>query len=179
MRTGSIALLSSVVEEFGSIALESTNPTPIAARCTVFAESDLVHKAQIGHSRTDIIAGLCQAVVNNYLNNVGKGKKILPPIVFQGGVSKNVGVVKAFEDATGQEVLVDANGHLAGAFGVAVIARKKGVEQPFSFNLARTEFVTKAVNCGRCSNNCEIICVYEEGKLLDAWGNKCEKGKIS
>ena len=44
------------VEDFGSIALTSKNPTTIAARCTVFAESDLVHKAQMGHKKEDIIA---------------------------------------------------------------------------------------------------------------------------
>jgi predicted CoA-substrate-specific enzyme activase len=38
------------VEEFGDYALRSTRPTKIAGRCTVFAESDLVHKAQIGHA---------------------------------------------------------------------------------------------------------------------------------
>ena len=63
------------VEEFGEIALTSKHPTRIAARCTVFAESDLVHKIQMGHPKEDIIAGLCNAVVSNYLNNVGKGKK--------------------------------------------------------------------------------------------------------
>ena len=63
------------VEEFGDIALKSKHPTQIAARCTVFAESDLVHKIQMGHPKEDIIAGLCKAVANNYLNNVGKGKK--------------------------------------------------------------------------------------------------------
>ena len=35
------------IEDLGKIALKSKNPTKIAARCTVFAESDLVHKAQI------------------------------------------------------------------------------------------------------------------------------------
>lgn len=95
------------VEEFGHIALKSKTPTPIAARCTVFAESDLVHKAQMGYSREDIIAGLCKAVVTNYLNNVGKGKRIQSPIVFQGGVSKNVGVVRFFKEATGEDILVD------------------------------------------------------------------------
>ena len=55
----------------------------------------------MGHKKEDIIAGLCHAVVANYLNNIGKGKKIAAPIVFQGGVSKNVGVIKAFEQATG------------------------------------------------------------------------------
>ena len=72
------------VEEFGNIALTSNNPTPIAARCTVFAESDLVHKAQMGHAKNDIIAGLCKSVALNYLNNVGKGKCIESPIIFQG-----------------------------------------------------------------------------------------------
>ena len=43
------------VEEFGKIALSSSNPTPIAARCTVFAESDLVHKIQMGHKKEDIM----------------------------------------------------------------------------------------------------------------------------
>ena len=78
------------IEDFGKIALTSNNPTKIAARCTVFAESDLIHKAQTGHKKEDIVAGLCKSIVNNYLNNVGKGKKIKSPIVFQGGGSKSI-----------------------------------------------------------------------------------------
>ena len=166
------------VEQFGEIALTSQHPTPIAARCTVFAESDLVHKAQIGHKKEDIIAGLCKAVVTNYLNNVGKGKKIAPPIVFQGGVSKNVGVKKAFEEATGQPVIVDPNGHLTGALGVAILARKSKKENPFSFEIADMDFVTRGIECGKCSNHCEIICVYQNGQLIDSWGNRCENGAI-
>lgn len=167
------------VEKFGEIALKSKHATPIAARCTVFAESDLVHKAQIGHKKQDIIAGLCKAVVANYLNNVGKGKRIMPPIVFQGGVSKNIGVVKAFAEATGQEIKVDANSHLTGALGAAILAGKSGQEKNFSFSVADIEFSTRGVECGRCANNCEIICVYKEDELIDAWGNKCDKGAIS
>ncbi|HIZ24373.1 MAG TPA: 2-hydroxyglutaryl-CoA dehydratase [Candidatus Gallimonas intestinigallinarum] len=166
------------VEDFGEIALTSKKSTNIAARCTVFAESDLVHKAQIGHKKEDIIAGLCKAVVANYLNNIGKGKKIMPPIVFQGGVSKNVGVKKAFEDAVGHEVIVDENGHLMGAFGVAVLARRSGREKPFSFDTADIEFRTRGFECGKCANHCEIICVYREDELIDAWGNKCENGAV-
>ena len=109
------------VEDFGKIALTSKNPTPIAARCTVFAESDLVHKAQMGHEKKDIIAGLCQSVAKNYLNNVAKGKKIIKPIIFQGGVSKNIGVVKAFEDILGEKIITDEYGHLMGALGVAIL----------------------------------------------------------
>lgn len=39
------------VKDFGEIAIKSKNPTKIAARCTVFAESDLVHKAQMGYKK--------------------------------------------------------------------------------------------------------------------------------
>lgn len=166
------------VEEFGEIALTSKNPTNIAARCTVFAESDLVHKAQIGHKKEDIIAGLCKAVVTNYLGNVGKGKKIESPIVFQGGVSKNVGVKKAFEEATHKEIIVDPNGHLMGAFGVAVLAQRSGKENNFSFDIQKSDFKTTGYECPKCANHCEIICVFKDNKLIDAWGNKCDNGEV-
>ena len=182
---GTVSFLSSQahrlgvsVEDFGRIALTSKKPTNIAARCTVFAESDLVHKAQIGHKKEDIIAGLCKAVVTNYLNNIGKGKKITAPIVFQGGVSKNCGVKKAFEDEVGCEVIVDENGHLMGAFGVAVLAKKSGKEKAFSFDTADIEFKTRGFECGKCANHCEIICVYREDELIDSWGNKCDNGAV-
>jgi predicted CoA-substrate-specific enzyme activase len=167
------------VEEFGDLALKAHNPTKIAARCTVFAESDLIHKAQMGYKREDIIAGLCKAVVSNYLNNVGKGKKIKPPIVFQGGVSKNIGVVKAFEEAVKENVIVDDNGHLMGALGVAILAKNSKKERIFSFNIENIIFETKGVECRKCPNNCEIICVYRNNKLIDAWGNRCENGSIT
>ena len=165
------------IKEFGHIALTSKNPTKIAARCTVFAESDLVHKSQMGHKKEDIIAGLCYAIVNNYLNNVGKGKKIKPPIVFQGGVSKNIGVVKAFEDVTGYDVLVDKNSHLMGALGVAILS-KTGKEVDFSFDIEDIVFETKGFECTGCSNNCEIIRVIRNKEVIDSWGNRCPRGEL-
>jgi predicted CoA-substrate-specific enzyme activase len=165
------------VEEFGNYAIKSQNPTKIAGRCTVFAESDLVHKAQMGFPKEDIIAGLCNAIVNNYLNNVGKGKNIETPIVFQGGVSKNVGVVQSFENIIGSKILVDELGHLMGAIGVAILAREQGKEKEFNFNIQDIEFKTISIECGGCANNCEVICVLRNGKLIDSWGNRCEAGK--
>ena len=158
--------------------MKSKHPTPIAARCTVFAESDLVHKIQVGHSKEDIIAGLCQAVVNNYLNNVGKGKRIKSPVVFQGGVSRNIGVVKAFEQALGCPVIVDENGHLMGAIGAAILARRNPVRRVFDFAMRNVEFTTREVVCGHCPNHCEIIVVSRDGKQIDSWGNRCERGAI-
>ena len=165
------------IKDFGSLALKSTCPTKIAARCTVFAESDLVHKAQIGHKKEDIIAGLCESVVNNYLNNVAKGKKIKPPIVFQGGVSKNIGVVKAFEKITGEDIITDNNGHLMGAIGVAILS-KSCKEEEFDFNVLDLNFETKGYECKRCPNHCEIIAIKKDKKIIDSWGNRCERGSL-
>ena len=166
------------VKEFGTIAVNAKNPTKIAARCTVFAESDLVHKMQIGYSKEDIIAGLCKSVVSNYLNNVGKGKKIKEPIIFQGGVSKNIGVKKAFEDEVGHEVIVDENGHLMGALGVAILSKKKRITKKFSFSIKDEEFETRGIECNKCPNHCEIICVKKNKELIDSWGNRCSNGDI-
>lgn len=164
------------VEDFGEYALRSKNPTKIAGRCTVFAESDLVHKAQIGHPKEDLIAGLCNSIVNNYLNNVGKGKNIQAPLVFQGGVSKNKGVVKSFEQITGSKVIVDDYGHLMGCIGCAILARDSGIEKNFDFGVGEVEFKTQGCDCGGCPNNCEIVYVTKDGEFLDGWGNRCPVG---
>ena len=163
------------VKEFGKYATESTSPVKIAARCTVFAESDLVHKAQSGYETKDIIAGLCKSVVINYLNNVGKGKKIIGPVIFQGGVSKNKGVVKYFEEILGQKVIVDKNSHLMGAIGIAVLAKKNKTGKIYSLELDDIEFHTKAFECNRCANNCELLKIYRNNKIVDSWGSKCGK----
>lgn len=165
------------IEDIGNIAISSKNPSKIAARCTVFAESDLVHKIQAGHKKEDIIAGLCKAVVGNYLNNIGKGKKILAPIVFQGGVSKNIGVVEAFKEELGTDVYVDPNGHLMGALGVALLSKNEE-EIDFDFNIVDLKFTTSSRECSGCPNNCEVIIVKKGNEVIDSWGNKCERGAL-
>jgi predicted CoA-substrate-specific enzyme activase len=59
-----------IVREFQDIALSSDSPINLAERCTVFMESDLVSYAQKGARLQDLIAGLCYAIVHNYLNRV-------------------------------------------------------------------------------------------------------------
>lgn len=164
------------IEEFGEYALRSNNPVKIAARCTVFAESDLIHKAQVGYQKEDIIAGLCKSIVVNYLNNVAKGKKIYGPVIFQGGVSKNKGVVKYFEEILETKVIVDPNSHLMGAIGIAVLAKKNQNGKSYNLNIQEIDFKTIGSDCGKCSNNCEILRIYKNKELVDCWGNKCDRG---
>lgn len=167
--------LGIAVNDFGDYALKSKNPVKIAARCTVFAESDLVHKAQVGYPKEDIVAGLCKSVVLNYLNNVGKGKKIMPPIIFGGGVSKNKGVVKFFKEILKEDIIVDENSHLMGAIGIAVLAKRYKTGKVYSLELKNVKFITKAFECHRCPNTCELLKIYRNDKLVDSWGSKCGK----
>ena len=131
--------------------------------------------------------------VRTILEIGGQDSKI---ICVEGGVSKNAGVVKAFEEELGMPVIVDPDGHLMGAFGVALLAadnhgrRRAGGEEtpkadgPFAsgeldFDAVGTfAFTTREVECGRCANRCEIICVYRDDELVDSWGNRCEKGAV-
>lgn len=165
--------LSIPIEEFGSIALKSTNPTKIAARCTVFAESDLVHKIQVGYPKEDIVAGLCKSIVLNYLNNVGKGKKIKGPIVFQGGVSKNIGVLKYFKEILNEDVIVDKDGHLMGALGIAILSRQNKTDKIYDLKVNDIKFETKGYECGKCPNNCEILKIYKNNELIETIGSLC------
>jgi predicted CoA-substrate-specific enzyme activase len=119
--------LNMSIERFSQRALESSKPVSIAGRCTVFAESDMIHKQQSGHRTEDIIYGLCQALVRNYLNSVGLGKDIQPPIIFQGGVAFNQGMVKALQEELG-EVIVPAHHEVMGAIGAALLVHEEMAE---------------------------------------------------
>ena len=159
------------IEDVGDVALSSKNRINIAARCTVFAESDLIHKIQAGYKKEDIIAGVCRAIATNYINNVAKGKKIKTPIV-----SKNIAVVSAFEEITGEKIYVNKNSHLMGAFGIAIMARESGKEKVFDFDIDSYDMETKITSCGGCANNCEIVTVFKNNELIDHWGNRCSNG---
>lgn len=167
------------IEQFGDYALKSTTPLRIAGRCAVFAESDMIHKQQLGYNHSDIINGLCEALVRNYLNNVGKGKEILPKAFFQGGVAANKGIKASFENALGFEITVPENYNVMGGVGAAIIARdkvKKTKKTNFKgLDLVDNIFETTSFECSGCSNNCEVIQINENKKTISCFGDRCGK----
>jgi len=171
------------IEEFGEYALRSENPVRIAGRCTVFAESDMVHKQQMGYKEEDIIAGLCEAMVRNYLNNVGKGKKIAPPIFFQGGVAANSGIKKSFEKEIGCEIIVPEYYRVMGAIGAALLAKEEMEQNPrsstfYGFELVDKDYQTTGFECDGCSNHCEVVEIMIDGELIARWGDRCGKWSL-
>ncbi|MEW6698610.1 MAG: acyl-CoA dehydratase activase [Bacillota bacterium] len=171
------------IQEFGGLALKSTSSVRIAGRCTVFAESDMIHKQQMGHQVEDIINGLCEALVRNYLNNVGKGKEILPPILFQGGVAANQGIKAAFERALGFDVQVPQHYNVMGALGAAQLAKEEvsrsGKTRFKGFDVTSLSYKTRSFECNGCSNLCEIVEVLENEATIGRWGSRCGKWDIA
>ncbi|SJZ33031.1 acyl-CoA dehydratase activase [Garciella nitratireducens] len=167
------------IEEFGKMALKSKNSIRIAGRCAVFAESDMIHKQQMGHNNKDIIKGLCEALVRNYLSNVGKGKEIEPPILFQGGVAANIGIKQAFEEALQQEVIVPKYFDVMGAYGVAILAKENWEKTHktnfYGFDIVNTALQIKSFDCKDCANQCEVIYFLSNGKIRARWGDRCGK----
>lgn len=173
------ARLNIPIENFGEISLQANVPVRIAGRCAVFAESDMIHKQQMGYNLSDILAGLCEALVRNYLNNVGKGKEILGPVVFQGGVAANVGMKKAFENALGMEVHIPPHFDVMGAVGAALLAKEavaRGVPTRFKgFSVAEVEFKAGGFECDGCPNLCEVVEISEKDNVIARWGDRCGK----
>lgn len=168
------------IEDFGEYALRANSPVRIAGRCTVFAETDMVHKQQTGHNKENIIAGLCQALVRNYLNNVAKGKELNPPFVFQGGVAANLGIKSAFEQELEQKVIVPTNYIMMGAIGVAILAREElsGTTKFKGLEITMADYKTSSFECDECSNSCEIVQLLFEDAPVSRWGSRCNKWEM-
>ncbi|MDD4602077.1 hypothetical protein SDC9_22905 [bioreactor metagenome] len=173
------ARLSIPIENFGDIALNATAPVRIAGRCAVFAESDMIHKQQTGHPISDILKGLCQALVRNYLSNVGKGKQIKGPVLFQGGVAANKGMKQAFEEALGCEVVIPPHYSVMGAVGAALLAKEEMQTKRKTafrgFDVADFVCTPRSFECSGCSNLCEIIELKLNGTVAACWGDRCGK----
>jgi predicted CoA-substrate-specific enzyme activase len=115
----------SIVNEFGELAMQSVRPPRIAGRCSVFAKSDMIHLQQIATPLSDIVAGLCFAVARNLKSTLGRGKHIKPPVLFNGGVAANKGMVRAFREVLelkDSELIVSEYHASMGAIGALLFA---------------------------------------------------------
>lgn len=168
------------IEEFGGYAVRSKNPVRIAGRCAVFAESDMISKQQAGHSSEDIIAGLCEALVRNFLNNLAKNSEINEPVIFQGGVAANVGITAAFEKALKKKLIIPRWYDIMGALGAALLAQEEikttGGKTCFSgFGITDNVYSASSFECGGCVNMCEVVEIRSNGQPVANWGDRCGK----
>ncbi len=122
------ARLGLSIEEFGELSLRSSNPPRIAGRCSVFAKSDMTHLQQVATPDHDIVAGLCFALARNFNSTIGKGKAMVKPVSFQGGVAANVGMIAAFGEVLGMtdgELFIPPHFASMGAIGAVLVMREQ------------------------------------------------------
>ncbi|MEI8199345.1 MAG: acyl-CoA dehydratase activase-related protein [Eubacteriales bacterium] len=171
---------------FSVEALTATNPVDLGTRCTVFMNSRVKQAQKEGATVGDISAGLSYSVVRNALYKVIKirdtsqlGKKI----VVQGGTFLNDAILRCFELISGREVIRPNVAGLMGAFGAALIARKRctdfakvssilGADELSVFTMS-----TEMSTCPHCGNHCKLtISAFSNGGRFVS-GNRCEKGE--
>ncbi len=117
-------LLNVSLDELGPLSLKSKAPCSTSSVCTIFAESEIISFLSAGRPKEDIAAGMHMAVAKRIISMGNAG--LIPytePIVFSGGVAKNVGMVKTFEDLLGKKITVLEHPQSTGAIGAAIFAK--------------------------------------------------------
>jgi predicted CoA-substrate-specific enzyme activase len=111
-------------EEMGRLSLRSTKEVAVSSVCTVFAEAEVISLVSKGVAAVDILAGIHRAVVRR-VQGLLRRAQVLPPFVMTGGVAKNIGVVKAFEELLQTKLLIPEEPQIMGALGAAFIALER------------------------------------------------------
>jgi predicted CoA-substrate-specific enzyme activase len=97
---------------------------PIAARCGVFAKSDIQPLINEGATKPDLSASIFQAVVNQTISGLACGKPIRGNVAFLGGPLHFLGELKnAFIrtlNLTEEQVIAPEHSHLFAAIGAAM-----------------------------------------------------------
>ena len=177
-----------IVDEFQEISLSSDGPIKLAERCTVFMESDLLFYHQQGVQKKDLIAGLCYAIVYNYLNRVVEKRKIGQRVMFLGGPSLNKGIVAAFENVLGRGLVVPKHREVLGAYGAAISLQEKiaeenrsdsifrGLDSAINDRMSYKEKVCRADP--NCHNQCKLK-IYDFDGRRSIWGGDCGRYELT
>ena len=169
------------MESIADLALKSTMPPRFSDQCAAFANTDIRKASQEGLSREDNLAGLCYAIVENYLTKVVGDRKVGDHILFQGGTSKNRAIAFAFAARTGKPITVPPDPELIGCFGIALWLREKLKSGEIPEKAYRIDDILKnAVServeftCRACENLCSIQNLTING-VKHPFGGQCSR----
>jgi predicted CoA-substrate-specific enzyme activase len=112
------------LEESGKLALQSKNAIPFNTVCTVFAKSDAIAYRRQGVDKSDILAGLDDAIAQRSFNLL-KRVTIQKDFSITGGIAKNKGMVAKLTEKVGLEPLLCEDPQLVGALGAALFAAER------------------------------------------------------
>jgi len=121
------------IEDFGDIASKFQGNAPrIAARCSVFAKSDLIHLQQKGVAVDAMLYALCESIARMTLA-LKKGV-FNEPVFFIGGVAANSAIAKSLNGMLSErnrnpvQVIIPENYLFVEAIGAALLSRDKKSE---------------------------------------------------
>jgi activator of 2-hydroxyglutaryl-CoA dehydratase len=112
------------LDEIGPLSLQAKHPVKITTVCTVFVESDILSYLAQGKRGEDILGGVHLAIAKRTMS-LARRVAIEPEITMTGGVTRNVGMVRALEEVLGQRLQISPDAHFMGAVGAAVFALEK------------------------------------------------------
>ncbi len=122
--------LSISMDDFARLALHcQESPPRVAARCSVFAKSDLIHLQQKGVQIPAMLYALCESIAR-MVTSIQRGP-FEEPIYFVGGVASNSAIVKALSEViSGRnrkdiKITVPDNSLHTEALGAALLSRTK------------------------------------------------------
>lgn len=93
----------------------------IAARCSVFAKTDLIHAQQKGYSLEAICDSLCKGLAENIADTLFNKSAPESPILMTGGVSLNRSVLTHLKTIIGKEIEFHSLSHHLPALGAAFL----------------------------------------------------------
>ncbi|MBE7065282.1 MAG: 2-hydroxyglutaryl-CoA dehydratase [Ruminococcaceae bacterium] len=121
-------LLKTDAMGLNEFAKKHTTIYPIAARCGVFAKTDIQPLLNEGAAKEDIAASIFQSVVNQTISGLACGRQIKGKVAFLGGPLNYLSELRArFIDTlklTDDDVVFPKNSHLFVAMGCAFVSEK-------------------------------------------------------
>ena len=163
------------VREVGGIALGQRVPRT-SDRCTVFMEGDVTRLLREGRSREEALAAVLYAVAKNYLHRVVGPRPVTGErVFFQGATARNRGLVAAFEELLGREIVVSPHCHVMGACGAALLAMERAAvdESPFrGLQVFDRPVRLETKTCEDCTNRCSVTVASVDGREI-SWGQRC------
>jgi predicted CoA-substrate-specific enzyme activase len=112
------------LDEIGPLSLEAKIPVRLTSVCTVFVESDIMSYLAQRKKIEDILGGVHKAIATRTMSLVRR-VGVEDEVTFTGGVSRNIGMVRALEDVLGRSINVSDEGHFMGALGAALFALER------------------------------------------------------
>lgn len=159
-------VLNLPLEDIGDTALRSEKAIPFNTICAVFAKTEAIENLRRGVSKSDILAGLNEAIATRCLNLL-KRVSIEKEFSITGGIAKNKGMVAELEKKVGFKPLLCEDPQLVGAIGAALFAAERyqgiGTREEFKIHYGYSDgtgnyFITidtsRCDGCGECVPVC-------------------------